>query len=548
MEKGWKKDDLWVTCSAVDSAVFPFSFGSHLQAFAFLDECALPQPSFLGVRDLPHHSLRTVPFISKLEALGVLLHAFPSAIAVAQPSSLSNLRPTAVYGWAVLVGTEAAQCNTKLPCPPRIVLQWTLISNAEAVNDVVICAMSKSRNYRQHPMNRDHHLNNDTSAHDQNMMEGTLADDEGEDTNPDDLRPISEHDRTPRMKKHPCPDTPGRTSLGEKQKQLFDEILTTPRVALINWHPGIGWAALSSHASSSSQDECCSQEESAIVHTASKGKQKEVRDQSSVEVEQLLPLVEPVHDPRNFYASDSPVIEDPDSDEELYKSAEEDVENIELDGQGDGVANESNSGSNVWSSLDHLGHPSDRAGQYQGELSGYSGTNDVQQGSQAYIIGLLEQIARNTDPTHAAGRRGDRKVHSRRGRSPKSVRIELSLLLKDNPPYGRTPSPSQLSTFMSEWESSGHGTKACETTTANFMVDIAGDLKLPWNVSEGQAFTDYFIKKIGHDDTPKMRREIEKAFDTRIRSLKSRWKRNMLPQAAKVAERSKHSKRQCKYQ
>ncbi|KAH9035250.1 hypothetical protein EDB85DRAFT_2143903 [Lactarius pseudohatsudake] len=426
-------------------------------------------------------------------------------------------------------------------------------------------------------MNRDHHLNNDTSARDQNMMEGTLADDEGEDTNPD-----------ARTKKRPCPDTPGRTSLGEKQKQLFDEILTTPRAALINRHPGIGWAALSSHASSSSQDECCSQEESAIVHTASKGKQKEVRDRSSVEVEQLLPPVEPVHDPRNFYASDSPVIEDPDSDEELYKSAEEDAENIELDGQGDGVANESNSGSNPRSPgpsqqlfshstapISHLpssrvSHPPlrvslalprnlDRAGQYQGELGGYSGTNDVQQGSQAYIIGLLEQIARNTDPTHAAGRRGDRKVHGRRGRSPvrrtaednalaKSVRIELSLLLKDNPPYGRTPSPSQLSTFTSEWESSGHGTKACETTTANFMVDIAGDLKSPWNVSAGRAFTDYFIKKIGHDDTPKMRREIEKAFDTRIRSLKSRWKRNMLPQAAKVAERSKHSWRQRKYQ
>ncbi|KAH9180280.1 hypothetical protein EDB89DRAFT_1900221 [Lactarius sanguifluus] len=35
------------------------------------------------------------------EALGVLLHAFPSAVAVARPLSLSDLRPTAVYGWAV---------------------------------------------------------------------------------------------------------------------------------------------------------------------------------------------------------------------------------------------------------------------------------------------------------------------------------------------------------------------------------------------------------------------------------------------------------------
>ncbi|KAH9022227.1 hypothetical protein EDB85DRAFT_1895347 [Lactarius pseudohatsudake] len=264
-------------------------------------------------------------------------------------------------------------------------------------------------------MNRDHHLNNDTSARDQNMMEGTLADDEGEDTNPDVLRmctqrvpvsqhlrgvqsdavpslatvkprvvatlnsrPISEHDRTPRTKKRPCPDTPGRTSLGEKQKQLFDEILTTPRAALINRHPGIGWAALSSHASSSSQDECCSQEESAIVHTASKGKQKEMRN---------------------------------------YTNQLKKTENIELDGQGDGVANESPEQprspgpsqrlfSHSTAPISHLpssrvSHPPlrvslalprnlDRAGQYQGELGGYSGTNDVQQGSQAYIIGLLE--------------------------------------------------------------------------------------------------------------------------------------------------------------
>ncbi|KAH9035249.1 hypothetical protein EDB85DRAFT_1889470 [Lactarius pseudohatsudake] len=38
-----------------------------------------------------------------LEALGVLLRAFPSAVAAARPSSLSDLRPTAVYGWTVSV-------------------------------------------------------------------------------------------------------------------------------------------------------------------------------------------------------------------------------------------------------------------------------------------------------------------------------------------------------------------------------------------------------------------------------------------------------------
>jgi len=78
---------------------------------------------------------------------------------------------------------------------------------------------------------------------------------------------------------------------------------------------------------------------------ANKGKQKDVHNHSSVEVEQLLP----VHDPRNVYASDSPVNEDPDSDEDVYKSAEEVAENLDPDGQSDGAASESNSGPNVCS-------------------------------------------------------------------------------------------------------------------------------------------------------------------------------------------------------
>ncbi len=86
---------------------------------------------------------------------------------------------------------------------------------------------------------------------------------------------------------------------------------------------------------------------------ANKGKQKDVHNRSLVEVEQLLP----VHDPRNLYTSDSPVIEDPDSDKEVYKSAEEVAENIDPDGQGDGIANESNSGPNVCSFYLTYTHP-----------------------------------------------------------------------------------------------------------------------------------------------------------------------------------------------
>lgn len=49
---------------------------------------------------------------------------------------------------------------------------------------------------------------------------------------------------------------------------------------------------------------------------------------SSVEVEEILPSDEHVQDPRDFYASDSPVLAELDSDQEMYRSAEEfDVSN-----------------------------------------------------------------------------------------------------------------------------------------------------------------------------------------------------------------------------
>jgi hypothetical protein len=80
------------------------------------------------------------------------------------------------------------------------------------------------------------------------------------------------------------------------------------------------------------------------------------------------------------------------------------------------------------------------------------------------------------------------------------------------------------------------------------MIDIAGDPKSPWNISAGRVFTDYFIEKTGQDDTPEMRKAMEKAFANRVKSLKSRSKRDALPQAEKAAERSKHSRRQRKYQ
>jgi len=54
------------------------------------------------------------PQISRPAALGVLLRAFPSAVAAARPLSLSDLRPTAVYQWAVSVGEPRRQALTSL--------------------------------------------------------------------------------------------------------------------------------------------------------------------------------------------------------------------------------------------------------------------------------------------------------------------------------------------------------------------------------------------------------------------------------------------------
>jgi hypothetical protein len=50
----------------------------------------------------------------------------------------------------------------------------------------------------------------------------------------------------------------------------------------------------------------------------------DTRSRSEAEVEQILPFNEHVPDPRDFYASDSPVLEyNIASDQELYESAEE---------------------------------------------------------------------------------------------------------------------------------------------------------------------------------------------------------------------------------
>ena len=61
----------------------------------------------------------------------------------------------------------------------------------------------------------------------------------------------------------------------------------------------------------------------------------------------MLPLNEPVEDPRFFYASDSPVCEDYNLDSDVYKSAEDLGELIETDDLAENVASGSNTRSNV---------------------------------------------------------------------------------------------------------------------------------------------------------------------------------------------------------
>jgi hypothetical protein len=128
------------------------------------------------------------------------------------------------------------------------------------------------------------------------------------------------------------------------------------------------------------------------------------------------------------------------------------------------------------------------------------------------------------------------------------VRDELASLLTASPPYGRTPEPSQFAAFTAEWKRTGQGTKACNATTANFMIDIAGTPKSPWNISAGRVFTNHIIEKMGYDDVEETRKAIEKAFCSRFKSLKSRHNKDGLSQAERAAEKSKHSRYQRKYQ
>jgi len=73
------------------------------------------------------------------------------------------------------------------------------------------------------------------------------------------------------------------------------------------------------------------------------------------------------------------------------------------------------------------------------------------------------------------------------------------------------------------------------------MIDVTGLPKSPWNVSAARVFMDHFIGKMEYSDTPEMRKKIENAFTNRLRSLKSRRKKEDLPQVERANERSRHA-------
>ncbi|KAI9507347.1 hypothetical protein F5148DRAFT_1285321 [Russula earlei] len=283
-------------------------------------------------------------------------------------------------------------------------------------------------------------------------------------------------------------------------------------------------------------------------------------DRSLAEVDHISPTDEHMQDPERFYALDSPISHNSDLEEEQYATPEEEwyatAEDLE-----EVLEPEDHSGEQPGPSYEpeevpttpvSLPPPTSQSSSHQPILSSQLEINHPplgqsqltsQLGSHTPIIGPLHQTleGQNRDPRSVGGRTQE----ARRRRSPqqrgieekalaKLVWVELASLLIIEPPYGRTPEPSRLVAFAAQWERTGHGMRACEATASDFMIDIAGTPKSPWNM--------------GYDDTVEMRKAIEKVFCTRVKSLKSHHKSNVLSQAEKAVEKSKHSRWQRKYQ
>ncbi|KAH9168602.1 hypothetical protein EDB89DRAFT_2073753 [Lactarius sanguifluus] len=265
----------------------------------------------------------------------------------------------------------------------------------------------------------------------------------------------------------------------------------------------------------------------ANICTTSKELQNDTCNRSSVEVEQILPSTEHVPDPQDFYASDSPVLDDNfDLDQDFYESAEEFLERVNLEVQDDHPVRSSFTGSHICFS--HLAYMI-RVDWFEA----FPAATDPSAPAFARMAVQPTPTNRMAFPTNnfcsvtlmscysgpAPGLPTMRTSCDSNGFFQlKLVQVELNCLLQEDP-YGRTPKPSRVSTFMDEWECTGHSAKACDATPIDFMVDVVGLPRSPWNIAAGWVFMDHFIQKMGYDDTPEMQQEIAKAFTNHIRSL-----------------------------
>ncbi|KAH9176458.1 hypothetical protein EDB89DRAFT_1903237 [Lactarius sanguifluus] len=227
---------------------------------------------------------------------------------------------------------------------------------------------------------------------------------------------------------------------GDKQ---LDDPLATPRAVSCCSDGGRGRAAWGtpSHHDSNIMDGEWGQD------TKEREVQIDPHDRSSVEVEQILPLHKPVQDPRDFYACDSPVLDNSNLDIELYESAKEFGENVDP-GVQDGPRA---SGSFCMSSLRGknfqpqqlpsqpvipplqpsqlpssqsplLSHPPrfpQRHHQIVKEWNNIGKTpKGYQQESHATTASSPYEVTENSDCTHGSRGRGSHMVKGRCGRSP----------------------------------------------------------------------------------------------------------------------------------
>ena len=86
------------------------------------------------------------------------------------------------------------------------------------------------------------------------------------------------------------------------------------------------------------------------------------------------------------------------------------------------------------------------------------------------------------------------------------VRTELDHLLQENLPYGLMPESSRVSAFVTEWERTGHGAKACNSRTTGFMIDRhSSKLSL--------VRAHWHIARLGCEMAERQRKQLQRGLD-----------------------------------